>query len=211
MSNEVIGSGNTGRNGTAPAGSPEQTRELASPQTRLPTSSLLVPPAPLETTTRTNRVTLTRIALFDDLAQANAMHARCSLESCFARYHAARQSLAAREWRHLCDQANGTTLITVPLGEPSRVIAITHLLRTPVPHVRELGILVEDSWQGEGLGTALAHYAVDLARTHTLDCSEVAAMTGSGNQRMLSILWGLHARVTGRDGPTLDTVIHVEA
>lgn len=211
MTNEVIGSDNTGRNGTAPAGSPELTREPASPQTQLPTSSLLVPPAPLETTTRARGVTLTRIALLDDLDQVNAMHARCSLESRFARYHAARQSLAAREWRHLCDQANGTTLITVPLREPSRVIAITHLLRTPVPHVRELGILVEDSWQGQGLGTALAHYAVELARTRTLDCHEITAMTGSGNQRMLSILRGLHARVTGRDGPTLDTVIRVEA
>ncbi|MEU9168592.1 GNAT family N-acetyltransferase [Streptomyces sp. NPDC048420] len=119
--------------------------------------------------------------------------------------------MTPQEWWSLCDLANGTTLITVPLDEPSRVIAITHLLRTPVPHVRELGILVEDSWQGQGLGTVLAHYAVDLARTHTLDCHEITAMTGSGNRRMLSILRGLRARVTGRDGPTLDTVIQVEA
>ncbi|MET8454741.1 GNAT family N-acetyltransferase [Streptomyces sp. NPDC005209] len=119
--------------------------------------------------------------------------------------------MTAREWRYLCDWSNGTTLVTVPLHEPTRVIAVTHLLRTPVPHVRELGILVEDSWQGQGqgLGTLLARYAVDLARTHTLDCYEITAMTGIDNQRTLSILRGLHARVTGRDGHTLGTVLQV--
>ncbi len=210
MTKKGIGSDAAGQNRGSPAGSPELIREPAT-RSQLPASSLLLPPSPLETTTRANQVTLTRIAFLDDLDEANAMHSRCSLESRFARYHAARRALTPREWWHLCDRANGTTLITVPLDEPSRVIAITHLLRTQVLHVRELGILVEDSWQGQGLGTVLAHYAVDLARTHTLDCHEITAMTGSGNQRMLSILRGLRARVTGRDGPTLDTVIQVEA
>ncbi|CAM5361835.1 hypothetical protein SVIRM249S_01848 [Streptomyces viridochromogenes] len=162
-------------------------------------------------TTRTNQSTVTRTARLHDFDEVNAMHARCSWESRFARYHAARQDLTAREWGHLCDRSNGTTLVTVPFHESTRIIAVTHLLRTSEPHVRELGILVEDSWQGHGLGTTLAHYMVDLARTHTLDCREITAMTGSGNQRMLSILRGLHAHVTGRNGPTLDTAIPVEA
>ncbi|MFE9882554.1 GNAT family N-acetyltransferase [Streptomyces sp. NPDC005784] len=209
MTKKGIGSEVAGHD-SPPVGSPEPAREPASAVSQLPASSLLLDPPPLETTTRTHQVTLTRTALLDDLAEVNAMHTRCSLESRFARYHAARPAVTVREWGHLCDRANGTTLITVPLHEQSRVIAVTHLLRTPVPHVRELGILVEDSWQGQGLGTILAHYTVDLARTHTLDCHEITAMTGSGNQRMLSILRGLHARVTGRDGPTLDTVIQME-
>ncbi|MET8109330.1 GNAT family protein [Streptomyces mirabilis] len=197
--------------GDLPAGSPEPVREPAFAMSQLPASSLLLNPTPRPMTTRTNQLTLTRTAHLDDLDEVNAMHARCSLESRFARYHAARQAVTAREWGHLCARSNGTTLVTVPLHEPTRIIAVTHLLRTSVPHVRELGLLVEDSWHGQGLGTTLAHYTVDLARTHTLDCHEITAMTGSDNHRMLSILWGLHARVTGRNGPTVDTVIHVEA
>lgn len=210
MTNEVDHAGSAAPVGHASAWSLEPARQPAHLQAQLPTSSLLFAPLPLEMTTRAMQTALTRPALLDDLDQANAMHARCSLESRFARYHATRQSLTAREWSRLCDPANGTTLITVPLYEPSRVIAITHLLRTPAPHVRELGLLIEDAWQGQGLGTVLAQYAVELARTHTLDCREITAMTGTGNQRMLAILRGLRARVTGRDGPTLDTVIQVE-
>ncbi|MFE5923983.1 GNAT family N-acetyltransferase [Streptomyces sp. NPDC056468] len=178
---------------------------------QLAVSSLLVNPAPRPMTTRADQLTLTRTAHLHDLYEVNAMHARCSLQSRFARYRAARQTVTAREWRYLCDWSHGTTLVTVPFREPTRIIAVTHLLRTPVPHVRELGILVEDSWQGQGLGTVLARYTVDLARTHTLDCYEITAMTGIDNQRTLSILRGLHARVTGSDGPTLSAVMQVEA
>ncbi|MFJ3825040.1 GNAT family N-acetyltransferase [Streptomyces nodosus] len=196
--------------GIFPPESPHRTQAPTPAVSQLAVSSLLVDPAPRPMTTRANQLVLTRTAHLHDFDEVNAMHARCSLESRFARYHAARQAVTAREWGHLCDRSKGTTLVTVPLHESTRMIAVTHLLRTSKPHVRELGILVEDSWQGQGLGTTLAHYTVDLARTHTLDCYEIAAMTGSGNQRMLSILRGLHARVTGRDGPTLDTVIPVE-
>ncbi|MCX4578969.1 GNAT family N-acetyltransferase [Streptomyces sp. NBC_01571] len=199
------------QSGAFPREGPARAREPTPAVLQLAVSSLLVDPTPRPITTRANQLTLTRTAHLNDLDEVNSMHARCSLESRYARYHAARQAVTTREWGHLCDRSDGTTLVTIPLQEPTRIIAVTHLLRTSVPHVRELGILVEDSWQGQGLGTALAHYAVDLARTHTLDCYGIAAMAGSGNQRMLSILRGLHARVTGRDGPTLNTVIPVEA
>ncbi|WP_416974628.1 GNAT family N-acetyltransferase [Streptomyces sp. 4F14] len=162
-------------------------------------------------TTRTRQTVLTRTAVPDDLDAANLMHLRSSAQSRFARYHSARQTVAPREWAHLCDPSQGTTMITVPQDEPARVIAVTHLMRTPVPHIRELGILVEDSWQQQGLGTVLVQYTVDLARTHTLDCRGITAMTGSGNRPVLAILRRLNARVTGRDGATLDVMIPVEA
>ncbi|MFG2785712.1 GNAT family N-acetyltransferase [Streptomyces prunicolor] len=199
------------RIGSLPPWNQEPPGEPVPAGSQLPASSLLLSPLPQQMTTHTNQVTLTRTAVAGDLDAVNAMHSRCSSASRFARYHAARQTVAVREWGYLCDPANGTTLITVPVQESSRIVAVTHLLRTSVPHVRELGILIEDSWQEQGLGTTLTRYTVDLARTHTLDCHEITAMTGSGNQRMLSILRGLNARVTGRNGPTLDTVIHVEA
>ncbi|MCX5173780.1 GNAT family N-acetyltransferase [Streptomyces antibioticus] len=196
------------RNNRSPL--PRDVREPTSAIPQLPVSSLLLDPPPLQMTTRDNRGTLTRMAYVDDLDQVNEMHARCSLESCYARYHAARQTVTPREWWHLCDRANGTTLITTPLHDPSRVIAVTHLLRTSAPHVRELGILVEDSWQGQGLGTVLTDYMVTLARTYTLDCRAITAMTGRGNQRMLSILRGLNAEVDCTGGPTVDALIRVE-
>jgi RimJ/RimL family protein N-acetyltransferase len=205
MGPQVAGQGNN-----LPLWDPEPPR-APSAVSQLPTSSLLLDPPPFQMITRANRVTLTRTALVGDLDEVNEMHARCSLDSRYARYHAGRRAVTAREWWHLCDRAKGTTLITVPEDDPTRVIAVTNLMRTSAPHVRELGILVEDSWQGEGLGTALTGYMVELARTHTLDCVAITAMTGSGNQRMLSILRGLDARVEQVTGPTMDALIRVEA
>lgn len=177
---------------------------------QLPASCLLLNPPPLQVATRSNQSTVSRTALADDLDEVNEMHARCSLSSRYARYHAARRAFTTSEWKHLCDRANGTTLVTVPLHDPQRVVAVTHLMRTPAPHVRELGILVEDSWQGEGLGTVLTVYMVNLARTNTLDCRAITAMTGSGNHRMLAILRGLDAQVEQHtDGPTVDALIRV--
>lgn len=208
MRKNSIGSEATGQSDNRPPQTPD-TQEPGFAASRLPVSSMLLDPPPLQMATRANQVTLTRTALVDDLDQVNDMHARCSLDSRYARYNAARRAVTTREWWHLCDRANGTTLITTPVHDPSRVIAVTHLLRTSAPHVRELGILVEDSWQGQGLGTALTGYMVKLARTYTLDCRAITAMTGSGNQRMLSILRGLYARVERTSGPTVDALIPV--
>ncbi|MFC8668764.1 GNAT family N-acetyltransferase [Streptomyces sp. NPDC057199] len=174
------------------------------------TSCLLLDPPPLQVVTLSNQVAVSRTALAHDLGEVNEMHARCSLGSRYARYHAARRTLTTREWDHLCDRANGTTLVTVPLHDPHRVVAVTHLMRTSAPHVRELGILVEDSWQGEGLGTVLTGYMVNLARTYTLDCRAITAMTGSCNQRMLAILRGLDAQVEHAGEPTVDALIRVK-
>ncbi|MGW1626585.1 N-acetyltransferase family protein [Streptomyces sp. NPDC002172] len=153
---------------------------------------------------------LVRDAHFNDLDQVNEMHARCSLDSRYARYGAARRALTPREWRRLCDQAHGITLVTVPLHDPSCVIAVTCLMRTSASHMRELGILVEDAWQGRGLGSKLTRHMAALTRTRALDCKVITATAGSGNQRMLSILRGMGAGMSpSRDG-TVDALIRMQ-
>ncbi|NGO13398.1 GNAT family N-acetyltransferase [Streptomyces sp. HC44] len=186
------------------------TREPLSTVSALPTSSPPLRPPPLQIATRTNRVTLSRTGLVEHLDKVNEMHARCSPASLYARYRGVRRALAKRDWEHLCDPANGTTMITVPLDDPYRIIAVTHLMRTTTPHVRELGILVEDSWQGQGLGTALARCMVDFARTQLLDCQAIRAMTSRDNQRSMSILRWLGAQFKGASGSTIDALIRVE-
>ncbi|MBW8793169.1 MAG: GNAT family N-acetyltransferase [Streptomyces sp.] len=153
---------------------------------------------------------MSRPAAFNDLDRVNEMHARCSLQSRYARYGAARRALTPREWRRLCDQAGGITLVTVPRRDPSRVIAVTCLMRTQPLHLSDFGILIEDSWQGQGLGTTLTHHMVALARTHSRDCQAVTATTGSDNQRMLSILRRLGARMSHPSGGTVDALIRVQ-
>ncbi|MFK0160438.1 GNAT family N-acetyltransferase [Streptomyces sp. NPDC090493] len=163
------------------------------------------------TSVSAHQITMSRPAAVDDLDHVNEMHARCSLTSRYARYGAARRALTPREWRRLCDQAGGITLVTVPRRDPSSVIAVTCLMRTQSPQLRELGILIEDSWQGRGLGTTLTHHMVAFARTHTLDCQAVTATTGSDNQRMLSILRRLGACISHPSEGNVDALIRVKA
>ncbi|MCM2388820.1 GNAT family N-acetyltransferase, partial [Streptomyces albipurpureus] len=117
--------------------------------------------------------------------------------------------LRPNEWEHLCDPGRGTTLITRPIHEPGRFIALSHLMRTEATSVREMGLLVEDEWQARGLGTALTRSIVDLARTHTLDCEVVTVMTGSDNRRMLSILSRMGAEVPNVRSATVEATIRV--
>ncbi|WP_406442611.1 GNAT family N-acetyltransferase [Streptomyces sp. NBC_00631] len=163
-----------------------------------------------QTTLSAPHFQLVREALFDDLDHVNEMHARCSLDSRYARYGAARQALTPREWRRLCDQANGITVVAAPLHNPSRVIAVACLMRTSALHMRELGILVEDAWQGKGLGSILTRHMAALTRTRALDCQVITATTGSGNQRMLSILRGMGARMSPSRGGTVDALIRMK-
>ncbi|MFJ6076529.1 GNAT family N-acetyltransferase [Streptomyces sp. NPDC093065] len=178
-------------------------------QTAIPASATLDPPS-VRMATRTGRVTLTRPASADDYEAVNEMHAKCSLESRYARYGAARRGLSHREWSTLCDRAHGLTLVTVPADNPSRVVALTHLMRTPKSHVRELAVLVEDSWHGQGLGPALVSYMVGLAHTVAPGCRAISAATGRSNVRMLSILQGLDAEVEYTAGATAEALIRVE-
>ncbi|MEV7887500.1 N-acetyltransferase family protein [Streptomyces sp. NPDC002817] len=132
--------------------------------------------------------TLTSLATADDLQDANALHARCSLETRFARYGGARRTLSRAEWAHLINPERGITWVTRQDGDPAEadVVALTHLMHTDTEGVRELALLVEDSWQSEGLGTALARHALAVARTESV--RELTLLVVSGNRRMQSML-----------------------
>lgn len=60
MTKKQTGLGSDGQSGVRPAASPELIREPASPSSRLPASSLLLPPSPLEIATRAGQRTLDR-------------------------------------------------------------------------------------------------------------------------------------------------------
>jgi RimJ/RimL family protein N-acetyltransferase len=132
-------------------------------------------------------VTVTRTAQLADLPAVNALHARCSLATTYARYRCARRSLERREWARLVHPAAGLTWVTGPAEQPELVIAVTHLLKTGKPGVSELAVLVEDSWQGRGIGTRLATEALAAAGADP-SCQRVEVLTGSDNERQLGRL-----------------------
>ncbi|MQA09306.1 MAG: GNAT family N-acetyltransferase [Pseudonocardiaceae bacterium] len=90
-----------------------------------------------------------------------AMHARCSMETLFTRYHNGRSSVP-RRWLHrlLCPPRGCTVLAFCGRD----VIALGQLITATQPGPAEISLLVEDEWQRRGVGTALLGRLAATAR-----------------------------------------------
>ncbi len=90
-----------------------------------------------------------------------AMHDRCSRATLFARYHAGTHTLPRRLLHRLLVPPRGRTIVGVT---GHQVVAVGQLINTTQPNVGEVSLLVEDDWQGQGIGTALLAHLVRAAR-----------------------------------------------
>lgn len=119
-----------------------------------------------------------------DLAAALAMHERCSPATLRSRYHGPVRE-AGRYLEHLLSPRHGRTLAVQTAS--GRLVALGHLLWDG--EESEIALLVEDDWQGRGIGAMLLRKLVGLARQSR--CGAVYAVTQSANTAMLSAMRGL--------------------
>jgi L-amino acid N-acyltransferase YncA len=139
-----------------------------------------------------------------DASAVVAMHARCSAETVYRRYHAPMPRVSRRFARSLLAPAGGTSLVATVGGE---VVAIGMLAPDrsehdgPV-HSIEAGLMVEDRWQRQGLGARLLH-ELAVAAAHT-GHDEMVCLVQPRNDAVLRAVRraGLRARVTQEDGVT---------
>ncbi|GAA3429245.1 GNAT family N-acetyltransferase [Streptosporangium nondiastaticum] len=124
------------------------------------------------------------------------LHDRCSPESRRFRYFTPVPTLPDRVFDRLCDRAHGHSLVA---GHDGQAIALAGLMFTPDPGIAEMALLVEDRWQGRGLGSALAR--ILLAEARDLGFAEVRANMLAGNTRMRGLLVSLGATLTLTDDP----------
>lgn len=149
----------------------------------------------------------------DDEGAVRALHHRCSPDTRRGRYFLARRDLTTRMWRAFCDPARGLTLVVEADAadadgpDEAPVIALGHLLYTPDPGVAELALMVEDAWQGRGVGTALAQWLIELARDRGV--AVVHASVLADNLRMRELLNRLGAAVGTGDRLVLEARIPV--
>lgn len=102
-----------------------------------------------------------RDSLPSDGDAVSAMHDRCSRSTLFARYHAGTRSIPRRLLNRLLAPPRGRTVVGV-IGH--QVVAVGQLINTNDPAVGEVSLLVEDDWQGQGIGSALLTHLVRSAR-----------------------------------------------
>lgn len=133
-----------------------------------------------------------------DADQVVAMHARCSSQTLLHRYHAPVAAVSLRMARAMLEPADGTSLVATVDGE---VVGLG--MTAAAPDGVELGLLVEDRRQRQGIGArlmrALALEAAGRGVTALLcrvqpDNTAVAATVRRAD---------LRARVTWVDGLTM--------
>jgi GNAT superfamily N-acetyltransferase len=96
-----------------------------------------------------------------DADAVSDLHSRCSAQTLFARYHAGVRTLPRRWLHRLLQPPRGRTLLAVA---GTSVIGMAQVIRTGDPAEAEISVLVEDSWQRQGVGTALLGRLGGLAR-----------------------------------------------
>ena len=134
-----------------------------------------------------------------DRRAVEEMHARCSTASRRMRYFSAKPGLPPRLFGLFLDRSRGTTLVVE--GTDGEIVALGHLMHTTRPGTAELAFLVEDCWQGRGLGRALAERMLDLGRE--LGLAELDASVLSENARMRRLLTSLGGRTRRTEDPSV--------
>jgi GNAT superfamily N-acetyltransferase len=71
------------------------------------------------------------------------------------------RTLPRRLLHRLLTPPRGTTVLALCGGE---VVGLAQLIRTTSPAEAEISVLVEDEWQGRGLGTAMIRRLATVAR-----------------------------------------------
>ena len=91
-------------------------------------------------------------------------------------------------------------LVALDPEDSNEIIAVTRYARTSGDERAEYAALVDDSWQGEGVGAGLTHRLIEEARGHGV--SSFYALVQGSNKRMLNVLrhLGLPERERVEDG-----------
>jgi RimJ/RimL family protein N-acetyltransferase len=141
-----------------------------------------------------------RAATAADAPLVAALHARCSPQTRSLRSLPTRPVLTAAVLQQLIGADGSTSMIAVTT-DGGAAVGLANLVRA-APSTAEVALLVEDAWQGRGVGTALARKLVELARTEQL--TEIVAVSQVGNGALTRVLRRAGLRPRGRlEGGTL--------
>jgi GNAT superfamily N-acetyltransferase len=129
-----------------------------------------------------------RIVRPDDAPALQRLHARCSERTIYLRFFGSMRKLSDEQARYFAstDGVDHLGLVALDPQDPEEIIAVVRYARKPGEQRAEYAALVEDGWQGQGIGTALTHRLIDEARGNGVG-SFYAPVKGE-NTRMLNVL-----------------------
>ena len=130
-----------------------------------------------------------------DQSALQRFHRRLSSESIYLRHFGVVPDLSAAQVYHFThlDYVDRYALVALDPADPSEIIAVVRYDREPGTDRAEYAALVEDRWQGRGIGFGLTLRLIDAARARGL--RRLYALVMPQNQRMLTLLRALNLPV----------------
>lgn len=140
----------------------------------------------------------------DDAAALQRFHGRLSEQSIYRRFFGLVPTLSderAEYFTHI-DNTNRIALVALDPQCPDEIIAVVRLDASPDMRSAEYAAIVEDRWQGRGVGFSLTKRLFEIARARGF--REIVAFVLSGNDRMVTLLrdCGLPSRTRCEAGVT---------
>lgn len=127
-----------------------------------------------------------RVVRADDAPALQRLHGRCSERTIYLRFFGSMQELSDKQAQYFAstDGVDHAGLVALDPEDPNEIIAVVRYARQPGGERAEYAALVEDRWQGRGVGTGLTIRLIDVARGNGVRCFYALVM--GHNKRMLN-------------------------
>ena len=124
----------------------------------------------------------------EDAPGLQRVHARCSERTIYLRFFGSLKELSEEKARYFAsvDDVDHFGLVALDPEDPDEIIAMVRYDRQPGDERAEYAALVEDHWQGQGIGTGLTRRLVEAARDKGV--RSFCALVKGENRRMLNVL-----------------------
>ena len=129
-----------------------------------------------------------RVVRPEDAPALQRLYARCSERTIYLRFYGLMKELSDERARYFAstDGADHFGLVALDPQDPNEIIAVVRYARKPGDERAEYAALVEDRWQGQGVGASLTHRLIEVARGNGVRF--FYAFVKGGNRRMLKVL-----------------------
>ena len=129
-----------------------------------------------------------RVVQHDDARALQRVHARCSERTIYLRFFGSLEDLSDQQAQYFAstDSVDHLGLVALDPQDQNEIIAVARYARTPGDERAEYAALVEDRWQGHGVGADLTRQLIEKARDNGV--RSFYALVKGKNKSMLSVL-----------------------
>ena len=129
-----------------------------------------------------------RIVRSDDARALQRVHARCSERTIYLRFFGSLEELSDQQAKYFAstDGVDHLGLVALDPQDPNEIIAVARYAREEFDERAEYAALVEDRWQGHGVGAELTRELIEQARDNGV--RSFYALVKGKNKSMLSVL-----------------------